>query len=392
MSDVPAHVPHLIGRRALLLALAAAAGPVAAQPLPGSFENWRRLFGGPEAAVDAAQRTRLLSEGEAQLAAGDAQAAQNSFQRAAMLMHAPDTECSIVRAQMQAGNYRQALAFCAHAALAHRGFAGGVALYAWLLHLGGQSVIAQRLLAEAAERQPDDEAVRIARAQLATAWPVPQGPLLSAPLRAAPYGHGVDVDESRTRIAGTATLVEGGRSALVPSATVRGARGLRLRNGLGETVHARVDSTDEATGLATLRLDRALAVPADMAVGRRIPFAGSPAAVVEFAAGGDAADAAWPWLRLGFFGRVPTSGPRPLGVAMPAGARGGPVFDRAGLLAGLSLPAPDGTDRLLVVSEWPVVSGLPEADAVPGAPAAPVDAVYEAALRLALQVIVDAAG
>lgn len=391
MSDVPAPAPPQLGRRALLLALAAAAGPVAAQPLPGSFENWRRLFGGPGAAVDAAQRERLLAEGEAQLAAGDAQAAQDSFQRAAMLMHAPDTECSIVRAQMQAGQYRQALAFCAHAALAHRGFAGGVALYAWLLHLGGQSVIAQRLLAEAAERQPDDEAVRIARTQLAAAWPVPQGPLLSAPLRAAPYGHGVAVDEARSRIAGTATLVQGGQSALVPSATLRGARELRLRNGLGETVRAHVDGTDEATGVAVLRLEQALTLPAELAMNRRMPFAGSPAAVVEFAPGGDAAGAAWPWLRLGFFGRVPLTGPRPLGVAMPAGARGGPVFDRAGLLAGLSMPGPDGTDRLLAVSDWPMASGLPEADAVPGAPAAPVDAVYEAALRLALQVVVDTA-
>lgn len=391
MSDVPAPARHLIGRRALLVALAAATGPAAAQPLPGSFENWRRLFGGPEAAVDAAQRARLLAEGEAQLAAGDAQAAQDSFQRAAMLMHAPDTECSIVRAQMQAGQYRQALAFCAHAALAHRGFAGGVALYAWLLQLGGQSVIAQRLLAEAAERQPDDEAVRIARAQLAAAWPVPQGPLLSAPLRAAPYGHGVDVDESRTRMVGTATLAEGGQSALVPSATVRGVRELRLRNGLGETVRAHVDGTDEAVGVAVLRLEKAMTLPVELAISRRMPFAGSPAAVVEFAPGGDAAGAAWPWLRLGFFGRVPMSGPRPLGVAMPVGARGGPVFDRAGLLAGLSLPGPDGTDRLLAASQWPVTSGLPEADAVPGAPATPVDAVYESALRLALQVIVDTA-
>jgi tetratricopeptide (TPR) repeat protein len=380
-----------VGRRALIVALAAAASPVAAQPLPGSFENWRRLFGGPEAAVDAAERQRLLAEGEAQLAAGDAQAAQDSFQRAAMLMHAPDTECSIVRAQMQLGQYRQALAFCAHAALAHRGFAGGVALYAWLLQLGGQSAIAQRLLAEAAERQPDDEAVRVARTQLAAPWPLPQGPLLSAPLRAAPHGHGVQVDAARSRIAGTATLLAGGQAALVPLATLQSARELWLRNGLGETVRARVDRADEPTGLAMLSLDQALAMPADLAISRRAPFAGSPAAVVEFAAGG-AASAAWPWLRLGFFGRVPMSGPRALGVAMPAGARGGPVFDRAGLLAGLALPGADGADRLLTVDQWPLASGLPVADAVPGAAPAGVDSVYETAFRLALQVIVESAG
>lgn len=391
MRESPPRLARRPGRRAVLLALAAAAGSAAAQPLPGSFENWRRLFGGPEAAADASERTRLLAEGEALLAAGEALAAQDVFQRAAMLMHAPDTECSIVRAQMQAGNYRQALAFCAHAALAHLGFAGGVALYAWLLHVGGQSVIAERLLVDAMERQPEDAALQIARAQLATPWPRAQGPLLTAPLRAAPYAHGASPGESRRRVAGSATLVQGGRAALVPQATLAGASDVLLRNGLGETIPARVLRAFDGPGLALLALERPLPGAADTTLAGRVPFAGSPAAVVEYA--GDAGDQpAWPVLRQGFFGRLPASGPRPLGVAMPPGARGGPVFDRAGRLAGIALPAQDGSDALLATADWPVDPERPAEDAVPGAALAPIDGVYEAALRLAVQVIVEKRG
>lgn len=375
----------------LAAALAATAGTLRAQPLPGSFENWRRLFGGPDAATDANERTRLLAEGEALLAAGEALAAQDVFQRAAMLMHAPDTECSIVRAQMQAGNYRQALAFCAHAALAHRGFAGGVALYAWLLHIGGQSVIAARLLVDAMERQPEDAALQFARAQLAAPWPRAQGPLLAAPLRAAPYGHGTRPGESSRRVAGTATLIQGGRAALVPQATLAGASDVLLRNGLGDTVPARVLRAFDGPGLILLALERPLSSAAETTLAARAPFAGSPAAVVEYAADGDA-QAAWPVLRQGFFGRLSSVGPRPLGIAMPSGSRGGPVFDRAGRLAGIGLPARDGSDALLAAADWPVDPELPAGDAVPGAAPAPIDGVYEAALRLAVQVIVEMRG
>jgi len=62
-------------------------------------------------------------------------------------------------------------------------------------------------------------------------------------------------------------------------------------------------------------------------------FAGSPVATTEFMAC-DAAEVAWPVLRQGFAGRVPVQGPRALGIELPPGPRGGPVFDRAGRLAG----------------------------------------------------------
>lgn len=370
-----------LNRRSLLAALAAAgAGPAAAQALPGSFENWRRLFGGPQAAADETARLQLLAEGEALLRSGDAVAAQDVFQRAAMRMHSPDTECSIVRAQMQAGAYRQALAFGAHAALAHRGFAGGVALYAWMLHVGGQSLIAARLLADAQQRHPGDATLLAAREGLRSPWPLPADGLLAAPLRAAPYAHG-DVAAPPLRCAGTGTLMPDGLTAWVPAATLGAGPPIQVRNGLGQTRAAHVVEGTGTAGVVHLRLSQALPVPEGLAVAARPPFAGSPLAVVEFGTS-DNGDAAWPQLVQGFAGGVAADGSRRLGVDLARGARGGPVFDRFGRLAGIALPADGGADRLALLT-------VPEGAAAAGGetPAAPIDAVYESALRLTLQIL-----
>lgn len=371
-------------RRAAVLALAAGSvTPVAAQALPGSFENWRRLFGGPQAAADEAGRLQLLAEGEALLRSGDAVAAQDVFQRAAMRMHAPDTECSIVRAQMQAGAYRQALAFGAHAALAHRGFPGGVALYAWMLHVGGQSLVAARLLADALQRHPGDATLHAAREGLRSPWPLPADGLLAAPLRAAPYAHG-DVPALPLRCAGTGTLLPDGITAWVPAGTLRAVRAIQVRNGLGQTRTAHVADGPAPAGVVRLRLSQALPVPEGLAVAARPPFAGSPLAVVEFGPS-DGGDAAWPQLVQGFAGGVAAEGSRRLGVELARGPRGGPVFDRSGRLAGIALPADGGADRLAMLDAPDEVAAA--GGAGPAPPAAPIDAVYESALRLTLQIL-----
>lgn len=375
----------MVHRRALLVALAAGgAQTAAAQALPGSFEAWRRLIGGPRAAADEAERQQLLAEGEALLRAGQAQAAQDVFQRAAMRMHSPDTECSIVRAQMQAGAYRQALSFGAHAALAHRGFAGGVALYAWMLHVGGQSIIAARLLGDALQREPGHPALLAAQEGLRTSWPVPGDALLSAPLRAAPYAHG-DASASPVRCIGTGTLMPDGITAWAPAGTLGSASAVWVRNGLGETQAASVVGSAAPDGLVGLHLAQALPWPQGLSPSPRAPFAGSPLAVVEFGAS-EGGEAAWPQLVQGFAGRPGSDGSASLGVELAPGGRGGPVFDRAGRLAGVTLSAVGGPDRLHVLAS----SGRPPVEdaAQPAAAAAPIDAVYESALRVALQILV----
>lgn len=366
-------------RRALLAALAAGgAGAASAQALPGSFENWRRLFGGAQAAADEAGRLQLLAEGEALLRSGDALAAQDLFQRAAMRMHSPDTECSIVRAQMQAGAYRQALAFGAHAALAHRGFAGGVALYAWMLHVGGQSVVAARLLGDALQRHPGHPALLAAREGLRTPWPAPGAELLAAPLRAAPYAHG-DADSAPLRCAGTGTLMPDGLTAWVPGAMLGSAQTLHVRNGLGQTRQARIVDAPAADGIVALRLSQPLPVPDGLALAARPPFAGSPLAVVEYGSS-DSGDAGWPQLVQGFAGGMANDGTLRLGVELARGPRGGPVFDRFGRLAGIALPGEHGPDGLRMIDP----AGA--ADAMAGH-VSPVDSIYEAGLRMSLQIL-----
>ena len=79
------------------------------------------------------ERAALLDAAEAALARGDTEAALAGFERAAGMLHAPDTEMGLVRSQMQAGQYRRALAFAAHTAGAHLEAPAASALYAWLL-------------------------------------------------------------------------------------------------------------------------------------------------------------------------------------------------------------------------------------------------------------------
>jgi hypothetical protein len=362
-------------RRAALGALLAAALPCAAQ-MRGAAE-WRSLLGTP-AGDD--ERTALLAAGEAALAQGDAPAAQESFQRATLMAHAADTECSIVRAHMQAGDYRRALAFGAHAAYAHRDFPGGAALYAWLLHVGGQGAYAQRKLDEAAAFAPDDAALRAAREQLALPWPQPSAALLARPLRIAPYAHGPQPGAGRC--VGSALLIDEGRAALAPLDLLAGGGRLWLRNGLGRTVPARVDERLESLGLARLRLDAPLPAATALRAAPREPFAGSAGSMVEYAPSTDGA-AAWPLLRHGFIGRRGANDERRLGLDAPSGPRGGPVFDAAGRLAGLALPGRSAPDR------WLPVAALPLALPADPAPALALDAVYELGLIATLQVLID---
>jgi hypothetical protein len=130
--------------------------------------------------------------------------------------------------------------------------------------------------------------------------------------------------------------------------------------------------------------------PSDLAAAARVPFAGSVGYASEFAPLATA-DAQWPLLTLGFFGRNAGAGELPaLGIALPPGPRGGPVFDAAGRIAGLTMRGRDGGARLVPLELLPEdlrsAFGAPSLDGP--APRSPLDVIYERGLLVTLQLIV----
>ncbi len=417
-----------------------APGPTMAAPAAGC----------PGAAADvgttaepADPRLALLRAGERSLAQGLAAEAVERFERAAQMRHEPDAELALLRARLQAGEYAQAMAFAAHVAGAHTDEPAAAALYAWLLDAGGQPEVARRLLVDARRIAPHDPLLRETERRLESNWPSAGCVLRRSVARFAPYGGPAPALPTSARIVSSGVLVDGGRRALVPWPlswpVLRPLPGqtprLWLRNGLGETVAARVERRDAT--LALLRLERPLA-PAGTRLGAadpwapRDPFAGSPAFLVEYAAddlpaapgadaaarasdeAGAAADSdsppaapAWPRLWRGFAGSLSTSGERRLAMSLPPGPHGGPLFDAAGRLAGIVLTGADGVGvggaggatapdaRWRPASElraW--VDGGVGDSAVPAQTAETstaagigLDRIYERGLRTALQVI-----
>lgn len=332
-----------------------------------------------------ADRQRLVQQAELQLAAGDTAAAQQAFDRAATLVHAADVEMGLVRTYLQAGDYRRALSFASHAAGAHRDVPAGTALYGWLLHIGGQAVFARRVLDEALALWPADQTLQAVRAQTGSAWPQADAALLTAPLRVLPYATGA-ATPAAAQVVGSALLAGDGRLALAPAALLQSAGAVWVRNGLGQTVAAVPIGPASDPRLTLLRLDRALPLPLPqgLSISARQPFAGSPGYVVEYSFGNGAAML----LRQGFFGRgLAASGEQLLGIDTPTGPRGGPVFDAAGRLAGVALPHADGRDRLLPAASLTRELMLPPAPP-PSVERPGVDAIYETALRVALQLLV----
>lgn len=344
------------------------------------------------------ERAGLLATGETALARADAVAALDAFERAALILHAADSEIGVVRSHMQAGDYRRALAFGAHTAGAHLDVARGALMYAWLLQVGGQPGIAQRLLADTEARGPNSPLVKAVRQQLRLGAPRATGQLLAPPMRLAPYGDKRGLPAA-AHVAGSAVLLPGGNAAVLPLGLLPRSGKLWLRNGLGQLAAASVEKRLPRIGVALVRLERPLPVSKEFQVAAREAFPGSAGFTVEYVSAPDA-EPAWPVLRTGFLGSTSgDSGERLLGIDMPAGPRGGPVFDGAGQLIGLALPGVPGKggDRLVAVSQLikvlgsAVVAGQATAldsSAPAGAkPREAVDKIYENSLKTTLQVV-----
>ena len=429
----------------LVLGSIGSAGPAqAAAPVHAQHGQGHGHTHAAHAVLDPADPVNVLVRtSEQALARGDTAAAQLGFERAAAMRHAAEIEMGLVRTAMQAGAYREALAVGAHTAGGHLDEPASSVLYAWLLRVGGQGVVAERVLSDALRRAPLDAVALATRAAFdAGLVAPPAGVLLALPHRVAPQPHllaGQAALLPGTRNVAAGVLLDGGRYALVPlaawaptpaapgAASTGAAPKLWLRNGLGQTTEAVVDAAAQAPfaplGLTLLRLlaplpmpeslletatsEGAIAAPSQLAP--RDPFAGSSGFALAYPVSADAA-LAWPTLHAGFLGSAaPRPGFRQLGFDVPSGPLGGPVFDAAGRVAGIAVgnaagPGSTAHASMLPVSLWreavavavtaAVAVAVPSAPttgtvAVAGPPARmPADEVYERGLKIALQLLV----
>jgi hypothetical protein len=334
------------------------------------------------------KRIEMLAAGERALAEGDTEAASTLFERAGFIKHAADAELGLIRTYMQQGEYRRALAFAAHTAGAHPDVAAGNGLYAWLLHLGAQQQIARLLLERARVRLPGDPLLADTEALLKSPEPRPGKSLLQVPARFAPFSPASTVLPPAARVMASGLLVRDGKAVLTAFEPLEAREAPWVRDGIGRVAAARTVRRHDGLGIAELLLLEPLVSPG-LELPPRDGFAGSPVYLIEFVAG-PASLPAWPFLRIGFLGQPSDqAGLYGLGIEVPAGPRGGPVFNAAGHLAGLSLADAAGRDRLVAASRLRQILG----DAVPTAAAhsrpanIPADELYERALRLVVQVI-----
>lgn len=334
------------------------------------------------------ERARLLARGEEALSASRINDAWLAFERASNMKHAVDAETAIVRTYMQAGQYRRAISFAAHTSGVHAGDPAGVGLYGWLLHLGGQRAAAERLLSEASIRLPGQRFLGEVRAAIRENAAFPEQDPPAAAVRLYPYAES-NAGARKSVVAGTAVLIDQGRHAIVPTATLGGARTVWLRNGMGQTRKASVKTRIKSKGLTLLSLHAPLPLPQELQIAASDPFPGSVGYVAEYAAN-TRPTPAWPVLHVGFLGLpLENSADRALGVDVPRGPRGGALFDSTGRLAGIAVKGNDGSDQAVLINDlrkhltkWFPAAHSPLETSKPSA-----DQVYETALQTTLQVL-----
>ena len=344
------------------------------------------------AAIGAVQQERavLLARGEAALVRNDTDAAQTAFDNAASVLHAADTEMGLVRTYMQQGQYRRALAFAAHTAGSHPDDVRGSALYAWLLHMGGQPVIAQKLLADNTARVPKHHLLLEVQKQLQTNAPIATGDLLNTPARMAPQGALAGLPK-RASVVASGLVIDSGKLVLVPTAVLGKRTQVWVRNGLGQLASAQRDPKRSDPTITVLTLRNKLAEPDALVLAPRDAFPGSPAFALEYNPS-TPAHAQWPVLHTGFLGSPQANSTgRPLGITLNPGPRGGPVFDEGGRLVGIAMTVLSKTgneDQLVLTSALhqrlgpalgTVASGLKQRVSI--------DQIYESALRSTVQII-----
>lgn len=336
----------------------------------------------------ASARERLLETAEVALSRGEVDHAHEQFEQAAAMLHAADAELGIVRAHMQAGRYRQALAFAAHTAGAHPDTPAGAALYAWLLHLGGHKAPADQVVTTAKGRMTEASILADTAASMASDSAANNEMLLS-PARFAPYSPTTPVGLIHYRTVGTGYVLAGAERVITDADLVRDAGGLAVRNGLGRYSSARIEAIHEDLGIAVLALPAPLDKAAAWRVPGREPFPGSMAYAVRYPQSVHD-QPSWPQLHPGFLGSAQSgSSSFALGVDVPGRMLGGPVFDASGRFIGLSRSGRGAAPMRVALSALKSrlgVDALGQVDVT--AENLSSDAIYEQALATTVQLIV----
>ncbi|RTL29533.1 MAG: hypothetical protein EKK47_13010 [Burkholderiales bacterium] len=393
----------------------------------------QHLQAAPPALQDGqSERTHWVREGEAALMRGEPEQAMQAFERGGAMGHEPAIELGMVRAAMQAGHYRQAMGFAAHTAGEHARDADCVAVYIWLLRLGGQLAMAEQLMQQTLSvlNEPAARGVLEAvQAQWQRGWPQADGVLRTTPLRLAPYAHG-EVLPTSARMVASACLMpaqDGVQRVLAPALDAlklrceprsacasNGAPAWWARNGLGQTMPIALEAPSVDGLVSVWRVVGKLS-PVRFQLAARDAFAGSPAYALSYAMGrvetpaatpseSTTAPAAWPLMRMGFAGRTDDKLGPLLGVeglhgpwsrgddAIHPNPMGGPVWNAQGRWIGMALAGASGQepDRLWSQSAWRRWSRIDASPASAGMALPtpmPVDEIYEQSLLTCLQLL-----
>ena len=236
---------------------------------------------------------------------------------------------------------------------------------------------------------PGDPGVGFVAAVLHATAPHDDGLPLDPPTRLAPYAKPPPLPRD-VRVIGSGTLIDDGRRAVIPTAALPVGSIVFLRNGIGVVKRGQVERILRIPGAAIVVLERPLPLPVGMAIAVRDPFPGSIAYAIEYIPARDSSPR-WPLLHAGFAGTLTASGTgRALGIDMPAGPRGGPVFDAQGQLVGVALSGPQGKpDQLLPASALRAYVSTSGASAALPAEVQRLgtDEIYERALLVSVQVL-----
>jgi len=276
------------------------------------------------------------------LAAGDAAKAAEIYETLTRQGESLEAEIGLVRASLQAGEFRKATSWATLVAGEHTDSVEAIALLAYLHDRAGYTEQALATLKQLRKDQPNDP---LAAAALATVL-IDRGSKVSAADEAAsrkwprPTFEDIPVGKRRVLSSGNGVIVEGGHYVLTYSAVLpKAASSIYVRNGLGKVRVATREPDTSRGSLVRLKLAEPYpahwAIPKDQIVspeGARFCFA------FGYRESGDPAGS-YPAISPGLVFRADagTGGLMQITSSLGAGHIGSPVFDPRGRLVGLSV-------------------------------------------------------